>query len=225
MSTKAARNLFIGGTIFFFAIFLGLTVDTMKQLDHRAPAITDDVHRGKMAWQKYDCIGCHTILGNGSYFAPDLTKVVAKKPPTYLVKWLQDPKGVRSDATMPRLGISEAEARDLVAFLEWNSKVDTNGWPPEPLLAKAAAASAREPVSAGQRIYQENACSACHTISGIGGTTGPELTRVGSRRDRAWLIEHFKDPGALVPGSAMPSFAHLGEEKLGQLSDYLLTLQ
>lgn len=76
MSNKAARNLFIFGSLFFFVIFLGLTVDTMNQIDGRAPEVTKEVDAGKMVWQKYDCIGCHTILGNGSYFAPDMTKVV-----------------------------------------------------------------------------------------------------------------------------------------------------
>lgn len=225
MSKKTARNIFIGGTVIFWIIFVGLTVDTMKKIDRRSPPITEAVNRGKMAWQKYDCIGCHTILGNGSYFAPDLTKVADKKPESYLVKWLTNPKGVRKDATMPKLGITEAEARDLIAFLKWNSGVDTNGWPPEPILAKAAAASARQAASPGALLYQANACSACHTISGIGGTTGPELTHIGSRRDKAWLVKHFKDPQAVTPGSAMPSFSHLGEAKLEQLSDYLLTLE
>ena len=80
MSNKAARNLFIFGSLFFFVIFLGLTVDTMNQIDGRAPEVTKEVDAGKMVWQKYDCIGCHTILGNGSYFAPDMTKVVERKP-------------------------------------------------------------------------------------------------------------------------------------------------
>jgi nitric oxide reductase subunit C len=74
MSNKAARNLFIIGSLIFFGIFLALTYDTLGQLDKRAPEITPDVDAGKQAWQKYDCIGCHTIFGNGSYFAPDMTR-------------------------------------------------------------------------------------------------------------------------------------------------------
>src|SRR6185369_5618896 len=88
MSNKAARNLFIFGSLFFFAIFLALTFDTMGKLDARAPEITEQVDAGKHAWQKYDCIGCHTIFGNGSYFAPDLTKTTDKKPKEYLKKFL-----------------------------------------------------------------------------------------------------------------------------------------
>jgi nitric oxide reductase subunit C len=32
------------------------------------------VNAGKKVWHKYDCIGCHTIFGNGSYFAPNWQK-------------------------------------------------------------------------------------------------------------------------------------------------------
>ena len=71
MSNKAARNLFIFGSLFFFVIFLALTVrHAWTSSTSRAPEITEEVDAGKMVWQKYDCIGCHTIFGNGSYFAP-----------------------------------------------------------------------------------------------------------------------------------------------------------
>ena len=81
----------------------------------------------RWSWQKYDCIGCHTIFGNGSYFAPDMTKVVDRKPKSYLKKFLMDPKAVKADAAMPTLGITSDEADKLLAFLDWISKVDTNG--------------------------------------------------------------------------------------------------
>jgi nitric oxide reductase subunit C len=224
MDKRTARNIFIAGTIFFFTLFLLLTVDTMKRLEHRAPPITKAVHQGKMLWQKYDCIGCHTILGNGSYFAPDLTKIVQRKPPLYLERWLTNPKRVRSDATMPVLGITEEEAKHLVAFLSWISQVDTNGWPPEPLLARATAAAGKA-ASAGQTLYQKYACSACHALSGIGGTTGPQLTSIGRQRDKSWLEAWLKDPQAIKPGTAMPSFGHLSDDEVSKLADYLASLQ
>lgn len=224
MSNKTAKNLFIFGSLFFFVIFIALTYDTMGKLDKRAPEITDDVNAGKMAWHKYDCIGCHTILGNGSYFAPDMTKVAEKKPKDYLKKFLMDPKAVNPKASMPKLGISSEEADKLITFLEWMSKVDTNDWPPKPILATAAGVGSRE-LSAGQKIYQSQGCSGCHMINGIGGTTAPDLTHAGSRRERAWLIGHFKNPTAFVPNSAMPGYGHLTEKELTDLTDYMLTLK
>ncbi|MCK4911823.1 MAG: cbb3-type cytochrome c oxidase subunit II [Thermodesulfovibrionales bacterium] len=221
MSNKALRNIFIIGSLFFFAVFLALTYDTMKQHDSRVPEITEEVHLGKMAWHKYDCIGCHTIFGNGSYFAPDLTKTTKNKPRSYLRSFLMDPKAVNAKAAMPTLGITAEEADNIITFLEWTSGVDTNGWPPEPVLA-----SLLQGQSGGVALYQSNGCSACHIISGIGGTSGPELTSVGSRHaDADWHIRHLKDPASVVQGSVMPPYAHLSDEDLSGIADYLLTLK
>jgi len=225
MSNKAARNLFIYGSLFFFVIFLGLTWDTMTQIDQRAPEVTAQVDAGKMVWQKYDCIGCHTILGNGSYFAPDMTKAVERKPAGYLKQFLMDPRGVNPKAAMPKLGLSSLEADNLVAFLTWISKIDTNGWPPKPILA-AAAGVAGKPQSRGQQIYQEQGCSACHNINGIGGTSGPNLTHIGlNGKDVEWHVKHLKDPHSVNPKSAMPAYDGLSDDDLKSLAAFLVTLK
>jgi nitric oxide reductase subunit C len=224
MSNKAARNLFIFGSIFFFAIFLALTVNTMSQLDKRAPEITDEVNAGKMVWHKYDCIGCHTIFGTGSYFAPDMTKITDKKPREYLKRFLMDPRGVNPKAAMPKLGITSVEADNLITFFEWIAKVDTNGWPPKPILATAAGVGGAI-LTPGQSLYQSLGCVNCHMLNGIGGTTGPELTHVGSRHDSTWLAGHVKDPAAYVPGSAMPGFKQLDEKQVSDLTNYMVSLQ
>jgi nitric oxide reductase subunit C len=223
MGNKAARNLFIIGSLFFFVIFLALTVDTLGKLDGRAPEITQAVDDGKMVWHKYDCVGCHTILGNGTYFAPDLTKVAARKPKSYLKQFIMDPKGVKGEAVMPTLGLSSDEADKLIAFLDWISKVDTNEWPPKPILAAAAGVSGKE-LTAGQLVYQAQGCSNCHSINGIGGTSGPDLTTVGARHDREWFIGHFKDPQKFVKNSAMPPVTASAQD-IDQLTAYMLTLK
>lgn len=224
MSNKAARNLFIFGSLFFFIIFLGLTVDTMNQIDGRAPEVTKEVDAGKMVWQKYDCIGCHTILGNGSYFAPDMTKAVERKPPGYLKQFLMDPRGVNPKAAMPKLGLTSREADDLIVFLTWISRIDTNDWPPKPILAAAAGSGKGQ--TRGQQIYQSEGCSNCHNIYGIGGTSGPELSRVGANgKDAAWHVKHLRDPRSVVPNSAMPPYAGLSDDDLTSLAAYLVTLK
>lgn len=221
MSNKGVRNLFIFGSLFFFVIFVALTVDTMKKIDKRAPEITEEIDQGKKLWHKYDCIGCHTILGNGSYYAPDLTKITANKPAGYLEKFLVHPRKVKPQGAMPELGITPDEAKKIVAFLDWTSKVDTNGWPPKPVLA-----TYRMPQTEGASAYQKYNCSACHMIAGVGGTSGPDLTHVASRRpDPEWHKKHLRNPQSVVPDSAMPPFEQIGDEELNQLVNYLMTLK
>ena len=44
---------------------------------------------------------------------------------------------------------------------------------------------------------------------------GPDLMNVGARRSETWLKQHFIDPQVLVPGSSMPSYAHLFKDGRG----------
>lgn len=97
------------------------------------------VNLGKMTVQAKNCIGCHTLLGNGSYYAPDLTK--SWLDPSWgskeireqeMVDFLMNPQDRLHNALgrrMPNLGITEDEARGVVAFLKWMSSIDTNGFP------------------------------------------------------------------------------------------------
>lgn len=223
MSTNAAKNLFIYGSLLCFIALVVLSIDTMGKLDKRAPEITEQVNAGKKVWHKYDCIGCHTIFGNGSYFAPDMTKATERKPKEYLKKFILDPRAIKPETAMPKLGLSEQEADDLIAFLDWTSKVDTNGWPPKPILAVATAAKT---ASIGEFLFRKNDCAACHQIEGIGGTAGPDLTHVGARRpDVDWHMQHLKDPSSVVKDSAMPAFPGLNDEELKALAEYLTTLK
>ena len=132
--TKAmARNIFYGGAVFFFLLFLGLTFDTMQTLpkrDHREN-ITDSVVRGKHIWETRDCIGCHTLLGEGAYFAPELGNVYARRGGPFIKAWIQaQPTGAPGRRQMPQFNLTDQELDDMVAFLKWTSEVNTNKWPP-----------------------------------------------------------------------------------------------
>jgi len=98
------------------------------------------VNLGKKTSQAKNCMNCHTLLGNGAYFAPDLTKAWLDKSwisvetrEDMMVRFLIDPehnaRTFGSNRKMPNLGITETEAKGLVAFLKWMSGIDTNGFP------------------------------------------------------------------------------------------------
>ncbi len=79
-------------------------------------------------------------------------------------------------------------------------------------------------VLAGRLLYEKNGCNSCHGIHAKGGTIGPDLTHVGAKRDRDWLVRHFKDPQALSPGSIMPKTT-LPESDMQELTDYMQSLK
>jgi nitric oxide reductase subunit C len=97
------------------------------------------VSKGKLTTQAKNCMECHTLLGNGAYYAPDLTK--AWLDPSWgskevreqqMVDFLMDPSDKLHNSVgrrMPKLGITEEEARATVAFLKWMSSINTNGFP------------------------------------------------------------------------------------------------
>ena len=101
------------------------------------------LHLGKLTSQAKNCMNCHTLLGNGAYYAPDLTK--AWIDPAWDAVQAMTGKGTREEAIaeflqhpsqyptharmMPNLGITADEAKGLVAFLKHMSSIDTNGFP------------------------------------------------------------------------------------------------
>jgi len=104
------------------------------------------LHLGKLTSQAKNCMNCHTLLGNGAYYAPDLTKAwldpMWKDGGTMqgmtgkstkeeaMAEFLQHPSKYPTHARMmPDLGITAEEAKGLVAFLKHMSAIDTNGFP------------------------------------------------------------------------------------------------
>jgi nitric oxide reductase subunit C len=132
-TTSMARNIFYGGTVFFFLLFLALTFDTTSALpkrDNRAN-LTPAVEHGKKIWETRNCIGCHTLLGEGAYFAPELGNVYKRRGPEFIKSWIKaQPTGAPGRRQMPQFNLTDAELDDLVAFLKYTSEIDSAKWPP-----------------------------------------------------------------------------------------------
>ena len=140
MNKRQARLFAIGSTVVAALAFLGLTIDSHRQFPKltNAQNITPAVTHGKDVWHKNNCINCHTLFGEGAYYAPDLTKIAQHRGAAYLQAYLKDPSKFydeqRHRRLMPKQDMSDVEIADLVSFLDWVSKVDNQGWPPRPIL-------------------------------------------------------------------------------------------
>ena len=90
------------------------------------------IAHGKELLSQRGCVSCHQITGSGLAnppknepvvrtlgLAPDLRFARQRSEPAVLARWLLDPTKVKHDAAMPKLGLSEVEARDLAAFLSF----------------------------------------------------------------------------------------------------------
>jgi len=97
------------------------------------------VRQGKLTVQAKNCMDCHTLLGNGAYFAPDLTKAwldpmwgAPEAREQQMVDFLLDPSDKLHNVLgrrMPNLHLTQDEARAVTGFLKWMASIDTNGFP------------------------------------------------------------------------------------------------
>lgn len=137
-----ARNIFYGGSLFFLVVFVALTIHShiyIVNTSTDSAGLTESVARGKHVWEKHACINCHTILGEGAYFAPELGNVWVRyggreDPETAreaLKAWLlAQPTGIEGRRQMPKFEYSEQDLDDLINFFEWTSRINTQNWPP-----------------------------------------------------------------------------------------------
>ena len=76
----------------------------------------------------------------------------------------------------------------------------------------------------GVNLFARAGCTACHTYDGVGGALlgAPDLTQIADRHlGIATQIKHLNNPSSVTPGSPMPSFSSLGQERLRQLAIFL----
>jgi nitric oxide reductase subunit C len=131
-----ARNIFIGGSAFFIFLFLALSFDTVRALPERdnRQNITEQVALGKKVWEDNNCIGCHTLMGEGAYFAPELANVYNRfGESTEAIKGFirsRPVEGIPGRRSMPQFNLSEEELDGVAEFLKWTSEINDANWPP-----------------------------------------------------------------------------------------------
>ena len=89
----------------------------------------------------------------------------------------------------------------------------------------------------GREIFKQMHCAGCHRIEKVGGDVGPELSAFadkdpgnfayanveGSHSKQAWVMQHFKDPQKVTPGTPMRPYP-MTDEQIECLASYVLSL-
>ncbi len=142
LTTAAARNIFYGGTLFFLLTLIVLTGQSYGYISRQSTdeaGLTEQVARGKAVWEEHSCINCHTLLGEGAYFAPELGNVWERfggiddpdGAREAIKGWIRaQPTGIEGRRQMPRFDLGDADLDALVDFFRWTNSIDTQGWPP-----------------------------------------------------------------------------------------------
>lgn len=234
MNKRQTRSFALISTAIAAVVFLGMTVDSHRQFPKltNAQQITPEVTRGKDVWHEYNCINCHTLFGEGAYYAPDLTKITQQRGTPYLTAFLKDPSKFydeqRHRRLMPNLKLNDEEIAALIAFMDWVSKVDNQGWPPRPILvtgtsipgmdltvaqqnvaggnqppAARPVSDKEDPIALGEALFRTTAtpvCSACHSIAPGVNLAGPTLAGLAARAKQVIASPDYKGKAKDVEG-------------------------
>lgn len=238
MTNRQSRIFAIAATAISALIFLVLTVDSHRQFPEltHSQNITPEVTHGKDVWHEYNCINCHTLFGEGAYYAPDLTKITQHRGEAYLTAFMQDPSNFYDEQKhrrlMPTLGLSDKEIHDLIQFLDWVANVDNQGWPPRPILVTGGVVAGNDatgaeptgakpvdegdhPMAKGERLFRtaSPACNACHSISPGADMAGPTLAGLVTRAEEVLASDDYQGEATDVEGyiheSIVAPSAHL----------------
>jgi ubiquinol-cytochrome c reductase cytochrome b subunit len=170
---------------------------------------------GAASYERRQCASCHGVEGVLAPGAPAGSVPLSLRSHALTGDALV--RHVKERTPKPAVPVEEGGEdpdKDVPSLLEYVSSLKEG----------ESLATVPAPVRLGGAAIDREDCRQCHQIYGDGGRRGPALQHLAGKRDKAWLVEHFKDPKKLVPGSKMPKYAYLSGEELAAMADYLLAL-
>jgi mono/diheme cytochrome c family protein len=193
-----------------------------------------DAANGKKLFSEARCISCHTVEGKGNGSAPELSKVASSVTRGWLLAFLRDPHAFSPRTKMPRYHFSDAESRDVVAYIEDELR-DFDA--PKDLLVPVRVNQTL--AEKGEKLFRLAGCFACHTEpAGSEEKFGPELNGIGDKKAAsldfgrrtdlprtlpAWLATKIDSPRSFAQGLRMPSY-EFGEDDRRAVVTALLSL-
>jgi len=211
---------------------------------HRSTlAETPRLNRGRQLLAEFNCTGCHRLqdIERPAMLGPDLTNVGTKVSRAWLYKWLKEPRTIvgasgnvavngyeaEEEPRMPQFRLTENELRGLSAYLSSLRSLPAQPYHFDP---RVVTAFEKRPdlVEQGEVRFRQMFCSTCHSLAVtragetklIGGDIGPELSKVGSKVNRDWLVAWLRNPQTYLPHSKMPRY-EWSDEDLFKVTAYL----
>ncbi|MFQ5593365.1 MAG: c-type cytochrome [Anaerolineae bacterium] len=192
----------IGGVI--LAGIVGLTI-----MGARSPLVNPPsaekplVAQGHHLIHELQCTLCHSLNGRGGSVGPDLAAAPHAQDTEWLKQHFENPQNQVKSSVMPELNLLPSETEAIIAYIQ-----DTT--------------SATQFSAAAPKLFQDE-CMSCHKIGGLGSDKGPDLSSIGTVRDKNWLFQAISAPESVgLDGEEMPSFQEdFMESQLEDLARYL----
>ncbi len=231
MTSNTAKAIFWLGTLSSAIIFLWLTYDFHQQEPKfvKTDQLNEQVVAGKKVWHKYNCNDCHTILGFGGYYAPDMTKAFYRLGENNIISIVMNPEQVYKDSfrKMPKLGVSKEEAVQLVAFLKWVGSIENRHWPPQDeKFVKAYKLREADAQKLNKVDIVMGACGGCHSLDKMGRKLAGDFNDIARQisYDRDTLVKFIINPQSVKPGMGMPP-QNVSPETAALIADFILALK
>jgi mono/diheme cytochrome c family protein len=175
-----------------------------------------ELARGQQVFEESGCLGCHKLNAIGGVIGPALDKVGARHSPEWLKKHFLTPAEVTPGSAMPPQKFAEQDLEAITLFMLSQTGETAPGYYASMKVIPSA--------GVGQRLFEQKGCVGCHSVAGKGGAIGPPLDDVGLRRSPDWMVQHFREPQAVSPGTVMPRFGFT-EAEARALTDFLVHLR
>lgn len=168
---------------------------------------------GKNLFLKLGCHGCHLALGfeTADKVGPSLLRINSKVNPSWLYRWVQDPKEYLPATRMPDFGFDKKDALAVTAYLvassekDYKLSVEFKGGNPEN----------------GKKQFESVGCQACHTLNGKGEKFAPDLSNIGNKVNVDWLVSWVDNPAHYNDKSKMPDL-RLTTAVASDIASYLI---
>jgi mono/diheme cytochrome c family protein len=224
---------------------LALTVVAGRQREQHALTtpwqLTKSV--GRTLVQERNCVGCHQLEGTGGDFVslvaepplgpPLLTPEGSRVQPDWLRRFLHRPVTIRPwlSVRMPTFGLSDDDVEAVGNYFRGIAPEN-----PKPVPGTPDVTPAR-----GKALFELLKCQQCHVLGAVPkdqptSNLAPDLRLAHERLQPEWILAWLRNPGALLPGTRMPSFwpdypksfyeplDRDGQKQVRAIRDHLLTL-
>ena len=169
--------------------------------------------KGKQLFIKLGCHGCHLADGYSKEgkVGPGLLRIASKVDPSWLYRWIKNPKGYLPKTRMPEFGFNEHDLQGVTAYIldasEKEFKLNRTFDPGDE--------------EKGKKLFETVGCQACHTLNGKGENHAPDLSNIAQKVNADWLVTWIGGPHTYNPKSKMPDL-RLNEEDATDIATYLI---
>lgn len=197
--------------------------------------------RGKFLLERNGCNTCHSIDGKGGCLAPPYDGIAKRRSKEFILSRITNSKEAVArfeklypeSELMPHPRISASDAKSIADYL-LKLPAPKTGFKATPHIVTSDMTNIDMAgnVQNGRRLFFEKGCSACHSVTGIGGQFAPKLDGVGQREGKDYLAKKMTAAELLKQGSGleyaergttMPP-SNLTKKEMADIAEYLMSI-